>query len=134
MVEFSADQVRIFLHLLGACVWIGGQLVVAALVPVLRTLGDGAPRLAARRFGQIAWPFFGLLVITGAWNILELDMDTLETSYHVTLGIKMLMVAVSGIAAYIHTATDDARLRGITGGGAFVSGLIAFWLGVMLVF
>ena len=54
MVEFGIHDIRIFQPVLGASVWIGGQLVLAALVPVLRGISDAAPRLAARRFALVA--------------------------------------------------------------------------------
>ena len=60
MLPFTLDTVRLSLHILAVCIWIGGQLVVAAAVPVLREVGADAPRLVARRFGQVAWPAFGL--------------------------------------------------------------------------
>ena len=53
MVEFGIHDIRIFLPVLGAGVWIGGQLMLAALVP-LRGISDAAPRLAARRFALVA--------------------------------------------------------------------------------
>ena len=55
---------------LAAAVWIGGQVTLTALVPVLRRLGAQVPRAAARRFNQIAWPAFAILVITGIGNII----------------------------------------------------------------
>ena len=36
MLPFTLDTVRLSLHILAVCIWIGGQLVVAAAVPVLR--------------------------------------------------------------------------------------------------
>jgi hypothetical protein len=39
------------------------------LVAVLRRLGAQVPRAAGRRFNQIAWPAFAVLVATGIWNI-----------------------------------------------------------------
>jgi putative copper export protein len=48
--------VRLFLHVLAATVWVGGQLTLAGLVPGLRALSPDAPRVVARRFNQIAWP------------------------------------------------------------------------------
>ena len=55
---------RLFLHVLGATIWVGGQFTLAALVPVLRTHSAELPRTVARKFNQIAWPAYGLLVIT----------------------------------------------------------------------
>lgn len=39
---------------LAATIWVGGQMALAALVPVLRRSGAGVPRAAARRFNQVA--------------------------------------------------------------------------------
>ena len=36
MLAVSWDTIRLFLHILAATIWVGGQLVLAALVPVLR--------------------------------------------------------------------------------------------------
>ncbi len=133
MVEIDAESVRVSLHLLGVAVWIGGQLVMASLVPVLRSFGDDAPRRAANRFGRLAWPFFVLVVVTGIWSLFEVDLDTVDTSYNVTLGIKLLLVALSGTAAALHSITGSPAVRGITGAGAFVAGLGALYTGVLLV-
>ncbi|WP_181646956.1 hypothetical protein [Streptomyces sp. WAC00263] len=65
MLAVSWDTVRMFLHILAATVWVGGQLTLAALVPALRGLGAQVTRAAARRFNQVAWPAFAVLVATG---------------------------------------------------------------------
>src|SRR5690348_13293499 len=49
-------------RVLAATVWVGGQLTLAALVPGLRAFGAEVPKAAARRFNQVAWPAFGVLV------------------------------------------------------------------------
>jgi putative copper export protein len=49
---------------------VGGQITLAALVPVLRRLGAEIPRAAARRFNQVAWPAFAVLILTGVWNVI----------------------------------------------------------------
>jgi putative copper export protein len=121
------------LHVLSVSVWIGGQIVVAAMVPLLRSLGADAPRLAAQRFARVAWPFFALAVVTGIWNLFEVDLGDLETSYHVTLGLKLLAVAISAGAAVTHSLTDSPRLRGSTGALGLVAGLAALYMGVLLV-
>ncbi|MEM8709008.1 MAG: CopD family protein [Actinomycetota bacterium] len=131
MLPFTLDTVRLSLHILAVCVWIGGQLVVAAAVPVLREIGDDAPRLVARRFGQVAWPAFGVAVVTGIWNILSLPSgQTFE--YNVTLGVKLLLVVASGVAAFVHQNATTPALRGATGGIGLIAALGALVMGVML--
>ena len=60
MLAVSWDTIRLFLHVLAATIWVGGQLTLAALVPVLRHLGTDVPRAAARRYNQAAWPAFAV--------------------------------------------------------------------------
>jgi putative copper export protein len=131
--DFDLDTVRISLHILAACVWVGGQLVMAALVPVLREIGPDAPRRAANRFGRVAWPFFALAVATGVWNLLEIEVGDRSTAYHVTLGVKLVAVAAAGTAAAVHSLTSSAAIRGITGALGLLGSLAALVFGVMLV-
>lgn len=131
MLPFTLDTFRISLHILAVTVWVGGQLVLAALVPVLREVGHDAPKKAAARFGQVAWPFFGLAVATGIWNLLEVPSGS-TTEYQTTLGIKILLVVASGFAAFIHTRTPSPAVRGATGAIGLITGLGALVLGVML--
>src|SRR5205809_697088 len=75
----SIDTVRIFLHVLAATIWVGGQLTLAGLVPTLRTEAPDAVVPAARRFALLAWPAFAVLVITGVWNLVEVDVAAPST-------------------------------------------------------
>lgn len=131
MLPFTLDTFRISLHVLAVTVWVGGQILVAALVPVLREIGHDAPRKVAARFGQVAWPFFGLAVVTGIWNLLEVPSGS-TTEYQTTLGVKILLVVASGFAAFVHTRTPSPAVRGATGGIGLVAALGALVLGVML--
>ena len=47
MLPVDLETVRLFLHVLAATIWVGGQLVLAALVPALRRAGSDVPRVAA---------------------------------------------------------------------------------------
>ena len=96
------------LHVLAATVWVGGQVTLAGLLPVLRGLGDDAPRKAARAFNRVAWPAFGVLVLTGVWNLLEVRVGDRDTAYHATLGAKLLVVALSGTAAGVQVSAHHA--------------------------
>ena len=49
MLPIEAADVRLFLHVLAAAIWVGGQLTLAGLVPVLRPFGPEVTRAAARR-------------------------------------------------------------------------------------
>ena len=110
MLPFTLDTVRLSLHILAVCVWIGSQLVIAAAVPVLRGVGSDA-----RRFVQVAWPAFGLAVVIGIWSILTLPSGQ-SFEYNVTLGVNLLLVVGSGVAAFVHQQTSSPTLRGATGG------------------
>lgn len=68
---------RLFLHVISASVWVGGQIVVAGLVPTVRGFGPDAPQQIAKAFNRIGWPAFGVAVITGMWNILAIPMNDL---------------------------------------------------------
>lgn len=128
----SIDTVRLFLHILAATVWVGGQLTLAGLVPGLRQLAEDAPRTVARRFNRIAWPAYGVLVVTGVWNLLRVDIGDTSTEYQVTVLVKLLVVAVSGISAAFHArATSKAGLA-VGGALAGVGALAALFIGVQL--
>jgi hypothetical protein len=98
---------------------------------VLREISPEAPKKAAARFGQVAWPAFGVAVITGIWNIVELEGPQ-TNEYNVTLGVKLLAVTLSGMAAFIHQRTPSPIMRAITGALGLVAALVALVLGVML--
>lgn len=131
--NFSIDTIRVFLHVLGVTVWVGGQVVMLALLPVLRSAGvDGLPAKAANAFQRVAWPAFGLAFITGIWNIFEVDMGDTTTAYSMVFGIKFLLVIISGMAAWIHAKSTKPAIKGMMGGLGFLSAVVAMLLGFML--
>ena len=79
-------------------------MVIALLVPLLRA----EPALfaeSARRYAQLAWSAFALLVITGVINMHDAGIgieDLGSTSTGRTLGVKLVLVLVSGVAAAGH--------------------------------
>ena len=117
------DTIRVFLHLLGVAGWIGGQMVLVGLLPLLRTLGPDVPRLAAARFARVAWPCFGLAIATGIWSLFAIDLGDRDTGYLTALLVKLLLVGLSGATAAIHSTTCSTALRGATGAlGALFTG------------
>jgi putative copper export protein len=134
MLSVSWDTIRLFLHVLAATVWVGGQITLAALVPVLRRLGAELPRAAARRFNQVAWPAFGVLIITGIWNIAAVHDQVKGSSsgYQTTLVVKLIVVAISGVTAVLHTRARKPVWIAVYGALTGLSALAALFLGVLL--
>ena len=136
MLPVTADTIRLFLHVLGATVWVGGQVTLAGLVPSLRALGPEAgpeaTRAAARRFNLVAWPAFALLVVTGVWNIAA-EHPTFGTAYTTTLMVKIAVVAASGVTALVHTQAKSRTMLAVFGALSGITALAALFLGIMLV-
>ena len=42
-MTIDLETLRLFLHVLAATIWVGGQLTLAALVPALRAAGAEVP-------------------------------------------------------------------------------------------
>jgi putative copper export protein len=125
------ETIRVFVHVLAATVWVGGQLTLAGLVPGLRALGTDAPRAVARRFNRIAWPAFAVLVVTGIWNLVEID-PSFDTPYGRTAMVKILVVVVSGLSAFLHSIARSRSALAVFGALSGFSALAALFLGIML--
>ena len=131
MLAVHWDTVRLFLHVLAATIWVGGQLTLAALVPALRAIGRDAPRTAARRFNQVAWPAFGVLIATGIWNV-SAESDKVSGSYQTTLIVKLVIVFLSGVTAALHIRAKSPVGLAVFGALTGVTALAALFLGVLL--
>ena len=132
MLGPTAATIRLFLHVLAACVWVGGQLVLGALVGPLRAASADAPRAAARAFNRIAWPAFAVLLATGIWNLVAIDVSSTSIAYQVTLMLKLAMVAVTGIGAAFHAGARSKLALALGGAMSGLGGLLALFLGVLL--
>jgi putative copper export protein len=129
LLSVSTDTLRVFLHVVAATIWVGGQLTLGALVPALRGF-DGVTTVAARRFSRIAWPAFVVLVLTGVWNMFSLHHP--DGDYRMTLNVKLGFVVLSGVAAFLHARANSKRGMAIWGGLGGLSALLALFFGVQL--
>ncbi len=148
MLRPDLDVVRLWLHVVGACVWIGGQIALATLVPVLRrTATPAVVRAVARQFQRIAWPAFAVLLITGVWNLLDVRIGDQAGPYLGSVVAKLVFVVVSGVGAAAHALaagpavakTMDAQLirrrqaiSGATAALGLLSALAAAFVGIQL--
>lgn len=126
MLPVTAATLRLFLHVLAATVWVGGQLTLGAIIPALRPAADDADpeaarvriRTVARRFQVVAWVAFAVLLATGVWNLLALHVGDQSTEWLATLMAHLACVAVSGIAAAVHILVAAPRVRAASGDAA----------------
>lgn len=99
-----------FLHLVGAALWIGTLL---ALSPLAHRLGaDLAPAVA--RFSVIAAWCFAAVAVSGTVNsVIRLgSWDDLTTRYGVLLLVKIALFGVLGLLGLAHRRRVVGRLRG----------------------
>ncbi|MGH9133091.1 MAG: hypothetical protein ACRDZZ_04080 [Ilumatobacteraceae bacterium] len=132
MLSPTADTIRLFLHVLAASVWVGGQIVLAGLVPPLRRTYPESTKVAAQAFARVAWPAFAVVVLTGLWNLTEVDVGNTTTEYQVTLFVKITLAAVSGAAAGVHMAGRSRAALAIGGALGLLGALGAMLLGITL--
>ena len=131
MLSPNAATIRLTLHVLAACVWVGGQFTLAGLLPVLRK-HDGLAKQAARAFNRIAWPAFGVLVVTGMWNLAAVDVSSSTNAYQVTLFVKIAVAIVAGAAAAAHVSARSKLALALGGAIGALASLAAVFLGILL--
>jgi putative copper export protein len=116
----------VWLHLIAMAFFVGGQLMLAAVVvPVLRGVADGEPmRAAARRFGVGTLAAIGVLVVTGVALASHLQRWS-DSTLQVKLG---LIVLVGGlIVVHMRRPRDHAIDAAI-----FLLSLAIVWLGIVV--
>jgi putative copper export protein len=132
MLSPSWDTIRLTLHVLAAAVWVGGQFTLAGLVPTLRAENAELPKKIARRFNRLAWPAYGVLVLTGIWNLMKHDMASQSNAYNLTVFLKLAIVAVAGIAAFVHSNTRSKAVLAIGGALSGLASIAAVFVGILL--
>ena len=132
MIQPTLGSLRTYLHILAVCVWLGGQVVLAGVVPKLRKTNPEVLSNIARGYATIAWPAMILIVVTGAWGLAEIDSSNQSSAYLVTLGIKMLLMAAAVIATLIHSKGTTKITKGLGGAIGLLATLFAAYCGVLL--
>lgn len=127
----ALDGFRLTLHVLAATVWVGGQITVAGLVPTARALSPDAPRRVAGAFARLSWPAYVVLVATGFWNMAAVSKGQ-PSAWKVVLGVKIAVVALAGVSAWLHGARRSRVGLAVWGAVASLSSLAALTMGVFL--
>lgn len=111
-----------FVHVVGAIVWVGGQLTLTVVVtPALRAASAGPAQIAVmrdigRRFAAVAnMVVLPLQLATGlalAWHR-GVVLDSFSSpGYGLALGVKLVLVAAAVVAAAGHGMAAARRLSG----------------------
>ncbi len=111
----TTEEVLLAMHLLGISVWIGGQIVLAFLMPTLRAAGhDEADSrriitAAAQRFQLISWAALVFILFTGI--ALMLDIDDMGGDWGRIFGEKLTFVVLSIGMAVAHSQWAGPKIR-----------------------
>ena len=132
MIQPTLGSLRTYLHILAVCVWLGGQVVLAGVVPKLRKTNPEVLSNIARGYATIAWPAMILIVVTGAWGLADTNTSSQTSDYMITFGIKMLLVASAVIATLIHSNGTSKLAKGLGGAIGLLATLFAAYCGVLL--
>jgi uncharacterized membrane protein len=116
----------LWLHLLAMAFFVGGQLMLAAIVvPVLRAAPDRGPLLAAaRRFGIGTLIAVGVLVITGAAMA-----GHLHKWHDSTLQVKLGLVVLVGVLIGFHMKRPTWH---VLDAAIFLVSIAIVWLGIVV--
>lgn len=132
MLSPDLDTVVVFVHVLAAAVWVGGQIVLASAVGAVRGPFPGATVLLARSFGRVAWPAFVVAVLTGMWSLVRVDVTDTSSAWQVTLLLKLVLAVASGAAAAVHAGGTSRAAKAVGGAVGLVAALGAMFTGVLL--
>jgi putative copper resistance protein D len=118
--------ISVWLHVVAACVWVGGLLFFAAvLVPIVKRLGRPATldfvSHAGRGFRRVGWASLIVLVVTGTYNLFARWTDWpglfepafWRSSFGKTFAVKLSLVLLIIIATLAH---DVWGTRAVSGG------------------
>ena len=109
------ENVLVIIHLLAACIWVGGSIaLVVAGVPAIRTL-EGEPRGKAMKELGLRWrPLgYGALLVLGVTGVAlaQHDWSQGRSPFHTVLWVKVGLSVALVAASYLHNFVYGPRLR-----------------------
>lgn len=132
MISPTLDSLRTFLHILAVAVWVGGQIVLAGIVPKVRQVAPQSLSVIAQQFARVAWPAMLVVIFTGVWGLSSINVSDRDTEYLVTFAVKMLLVGLAIVATLIHSMGTSKAAKGIGGAVGLLTSLLAAYAGVLM--
>jgi uncharacterized membrane protein len=107
------------LHVLSACVWVGGTVALVFIgVPAIRQLeGEAratAMRALGRRWRPIGWSAMAVAILSGLWLTDRhggFNRAALDTDFDRTLIVKSVLVALLVVGGLLHDYVLGPRLQ-----------------------
>ncbi|MEE9154559.1 MAG: DUF4149 domain-containing protein [candidate division NC10 bacterium] len=124
----------LFLHILAAVTWIGGNILFFAVAPRLRTHPEGpvALRVLGRTFRVLSWTAFAILVTTGAY-FLNQGWDYRTWPLSLKLGLVGIVILFKALHDF-WIAPAAARKRGSFFTAALWIGRTNLFLGIVILY
>ena|SRR4051794_29122584 len=132
MLSPTSATFRLFLHVLSASVWVGGQIALAGILPAVRRSHPTATTTMAQAFARVAWPAFGVAVLTGVWNLMAVDITEASSAYQATVLLKIGVAILSGVFAAVHTVGRTKLALALGGALGALCSIAAVFLGILL--
>jgi putative copper export protein len=126
------DALRLTLHVLAACIWVGGQIVMVGLIGPARRAGPEVPAPLARAFARLAWPAYAVLVVTGFWNLSSFLWSGQTAAWQAVLIAKIVVVAAAGVGSLLHTRATSRAAMALWGSVTGLASVAALAMGVLL--
>lgn len=132
MLTPTIATLRLFLHVLAASVWVGGQIAMVGLVGGLRREVPEAIKPAAQAFARVAWPAFAVVVVTGIWNLTSVSFSNMDAAWQGTVMVKILLAVLSGMFVAVHQVGRTKLALAVGGALGALCSLGALFLGLLL--
>lgn len=132
MLSPTLATIRLFIHVVSASVWVGGQIALAGIVPSLRRSHPTATSTVATSFARVAWPAFVVAVLSGVWSLMAIDITSSSSAYQATVLLKIAVAIASGVFAAIHAVGRTKLALALGGALGALCAVLAMFLGVLL--
>lgn len=80
----------------------------------------------------MAWPAYVVLLGTGVWNVVAVELSKQSAAWRVVLTVKIAVVVLSGLSAWMHQRSKTAASLAFWGAMSGLTATAALVLGVAL--